>query len=626
LISTRRIASPLISVILVLGVAATPERVRAAEAASATAVAGAAAESVEQLAARAATAFRAGQFESALADYRRAIGLVSRPEDVATLQMNIGACLVELKRFEQAKTEFLSAAAAAPALAQKARLSAAMVAVELERSDEAEALLDAASPFDEALSPRAQDLKQRIAEKRGAQQREELEANLAAAAAAITAGDWPKAQIALLAAQKQIDLANASERVDILHGLGTVELALDRPNEAKTTLTAALQIVPSDPEIHFALGRVHQALGENAEARAEYRKALELGLKEPQAQSARDRVAAIDPLGPSEWFGWLTLAGGYDSNPRQSGAATETTLGRRGRGGSGYGRIAAELGRTQRISEGISLRLRYAGEWLGLQKRLVQDLSLQNHGVFGGIQWAPANRLTIGLEVGPSFTYIGLGSVSPFTWDFLGSAKLRYRASEVRQWRLAFDLRKITGLSGWEFLGGSRLDAELAHQWSYAAGHLRVGLRGRHLSIGTRSTTVDAAYLPACNGLCDGATYTIPLSYTGFGPVASARIDLASMLHLVASTQLDWRRYRDESQIVGIEQSRKRREDLRWTAGVDLEFALDENEHFMIVPSYAVLVSSSNVALSTSDPAHAFDYDDRSFNQHFLELGLEASF
>jgi Flp pilus assembly protein TadD len=583
-------------------------------------------DSVEQLAAKAATAFRAGEFEAAISNYRRAIALASRPEDAATLRMNVGACLVELRRFDEAKSEFLKVAEATPVLAQKARLSAALVAVELDRLDEAESLLDAASPVDEALSSRAEDIKQRISEKRAAKGRDTLDANMAAAATAIGKSDWGAAESALLAAQKQFDLAEPNERVDILHSLGTVQLALDRPGEAKSTLTAAVALSPNDPEIHYALGRAHQALSESAEARVEYEKALELGLKEPQAGSAKDRIKLLEPLGPSEWFGWLSVAGGYDSNPRQSGAATETTLGRRGRGGSAYGRISAELGRTQRLSERFSLRLRYAGEWLGLQKRLVQDLSLQNHGVFGGVQWAPTDKLTIGLEVGPSFTYIGLGSISPFTWDILGALKVRYRASEVRSWRLGFDARKITGQSGWEFLGGTRLDAELAHQWSYAAGNLRLGLRGRLMAIGTRTTVVEPAYLPACIALCAGSTYYIPLSYTGFGPAASARFDLASTVHLVGSTQLDWRRYRDESYIAGVAQSVKRREDLRWSAGIDLQLGLDRDEHFMIVPSYAILVSSSNVALSTTDPAHAFDYDDRSFTQHFVELGVEASF
>jgi tetratricopeptide (TPR) repeat protein len=583
-------------------------------------------KSVEQLAAKAATAFRAGEFEAAILDYRRAIALASRSEDVATLRMNVGACLVELKRFEEAKVEFLKIAETSPPLATKARLSAALVAVELGQLDEAESLLEAAAPIDDALSPRAEDIKERIRMRRTPEGRDSLDANLTAAATAIDQGNWSAAEVALRAARNQFEQAKPHERVDILHSLATVELALNRPEEAKATLVEANALAPHDPEIHYTLGRAHQALSESAEARSEYKKAIELGLKDPQAQSAKHRLEALDPLGPSEWFGWLSLAEGYDNNPRQSGTATETTLGRRGRGGSTYGRIGAELGRTQRLSDQFSLRFKYAGEWLGLQKKSVQDLSLQNHGVYGGVQWAPTDKLTLGLEVGPSVTYVGLSSITPFSWDLLGSFKLRYRASEIRSLRVGFDARKVTGQSGWEFLGGTRLDAEISHQWSYTIGSFRLGLRGRHLAIGSRTTTVDATYLPACTGICDGATYYIPLSYSGFGPIASGRLDLASTVHLVGSSQLDWRRYRDESYIAGVAESVKRRNDLRFSAGLDLQLGLDQDEHFLIVPSYAILVSSSNMALSTTDPSHSFDYDDRSFVQHFVELGVELSF
>jgi Flp pilus assembly protein TadD len=615
------------SLLLIFGITIPPNRADARDVDATDPSATVATQSaVESLATKAAAAFRAGEFGSAIDDYRRAIALVSRAEDAAALHMNIGACLVELRRFEEAKNEFLEAGRLDPNSKQKANLNAALVALELGHVDEAQSLLDGVAPIDASLSSRAKRIRERIESSREATRRAALEANLSAAASAINAGDWAKAEAELQAARKRFELANARERVDILHSMGTVQLALHRPSDAEVTLREAISLAPGDPELHFALGRAQQALEEATEARAEYRRALALGLRDPEARSAKERLSALDPLPPSEWFGWFNLAGGYDSNPRQSGAATETTLGRRGRGGSAFGRAGVEFGRNQRVAEQLGLRLRYSGEWLGLQKRLVQDLSLQNHGLFAGAQWAPTERLTLHLEVGPSITYIGLDSLTPFTWDLVASLKLRYRASKIRTWRLGFDASQIKGFSDWEFLSGTKYDAELAHQWKHSLGDIRIGLRGRLLSIGTRTTVVDAAYLPACAGICDGSSYQIPLSYTGFGPTASARVDLGEPLRLVASTQLDWRRYRDESYIEGLERSRKRREDLRWSGALSLEFAFDEQEHLMLVPSYAVLVSSSNMAQSSTDMNHAFDYDDRTFVQHLLEIGIEASF
>lgn len=586
----------------------------------------ASAPSVEQLAAQAAAAFRNGQFEQSLEYYRSADRIATRAEEHAALRMNLGACLVELGRLADAKTTFLDAATTDPSISKKARLNAALVAVELGQIDEAESLLAAASPIDESLSSRAQDLRSRIAEKRSTGHRTTLLGSIDSAAKAIRAEQWQAAEKALLEAKGQFEVATATERVDILHGLATTQLALDRPADAVQTLGAALEINSKDPELHYVLGRAHQALENDTLARAEYRQALELGLQEPQAKSARTRLENLDPLTPSEWFGWLSLGGGYDSNPRQSGAATETTLGRRGRGGTAYGRVTAELGRTQRVHERLSLRFRYAGDWWGLQKETVRDLSIQNHGGYLGAQWAPADRLTLNFELGPSITYIGLTSVERFLWDFMGSVKARYRASNVRTWRASFDARVITGAAGWEFLSGSRLDADLSHTWYLQPLELRLGLRGRIHSMGTRSTLVDATVISACTNLCDGAEYRIPLSYMGVGPVVWTRLTIVDSLHLAVMNQLDWRRYRDESYIVGLDPSRKRRVDLRYSLGIDLQWALDEGEHLMVVPSYALLVSSSNVAQTVTDPTHQYDYDDRRFTQHFVELGLEASF
>jgi hypothetical protein len=137
---------------------------------------------------------------------------------------------------------------------------------------------------------------------------------------------------------------------------------------------------------------------------------------------------------------------------------------------------------------------------------------------------------------------------------------------------------------------------------------------------------VDAAVITACTGICDNFVYVVPLSHTEFGPTLSTRLTLNDTFHLAAFSQLGWRRYRDESFIVSIGPSRKHREDLRSSFSFELRSTLDPDEHFVVVPSYTFIASSSNVAYSSTDSAHRFDYDNRSFVQHLVELGLEASF
>jgi hypothetical protein len=89
---------------------------------------------------------------------------------------------------------------------------------------------------------------------------------------------------------------------------------------------------------------------------------------------------------------------------------------------------------------------------------------------------------------------------------------------------------------------------------------------------------------------------------------------------------LELRQYLDDSRIVGVGASRKTRADTRWTGTLRGEFQLDSGGHVRVAPSYTLIANESNVSYDASDPEHQFDYDDRSFVQHLLELDLEMSF
>jgi hypothetical protein len=56
------------------------------------------------------------------------------------------------------------------------------------------------------------------------------------------------------------------------------------------------------------------------------------------------------------------------------------------------------------------------------------------------------------------------------------------------------------------------------------------------------------------------------------------------------------------------------------------ELALDQAQVFLLVASYDVLLSDSNMAHDPTDPEHAYDYDDRSYVQYLVELGLAVHF
>ena len=155
---------------------------------------------------------------------------------------------------------------------------------------------------------------------------------------------------------------------------------------------------------------------------------------------------------------------------------------------------------------------------------------------------------------------------------------------------------------------------------------MRAGARGRYNDIGTRSSSVAASDFPTCGARCNGATYTIPLAYAGAGPFLATSVSPGADIWLIGYASYDYRQYTNNAEITGVPESTKRRIDERTTleASVDLPVAFDG--HLRLVPTYTFLLSRSNVAVDSTDPYYRFDYDNRNFTQHLVELSLEARF
>jgi tetratricopeptide (TPR) repeat protein len=447
-----------------------------------------------------------------------------------------------------------------------------------------------------------------------------------AAEKALRASNAAAAERELVSASEHFAVALPRERVDVEHGLGVARLERGDAAGAKLILVNALRDAPNDADLHHALGRAELALGNDPAASVELERALELGLDEERAQAVRKLLREIDPLPPSRYYGWLTLGGGYDTNPWQSGAGKVLPLGDRGQGGAAYGVASAGIGRQQRLSDRWAADIGYAGDWIGFWQSTVEDLTIQAHSLTAALDWAATPRLVVGLSTGPSVTWVGLDPVEPFSWDVLLGTHADLTFSSVRALRLSLDFRSITGFEGWEFLSGNRLDARVAHDWSWQRGSLRLGVASRYNGIGTRVSPVDATVLSACAGLCDGASYRVPLGYAGGGPLVSASVKPVDWLRLRGYAELELRQYLDESRIAGVPASRKTRADTRWTGTLRGEFQLDSGGHVRLSPSYTLIANESNVSYDPSDPDHRFDYDDRSFVQHLVELDLEMSF
>jgi hypothetical protein len=192
---------------------------------------------------------------------------------------------------------------------------------------------------------------------------------------------------------------------------------------------------------------------------------------------------------------------------------------------------------------------------------------------------------------------------------------------------LDLTLRPVRGLGDSGYLSGSGFDATVDERLT--SGRLRVSVVAgyRYLQRGTQTIPIDdgSSFSAECPGRspCNNLEYVLPLSYQGPSGRLAAAFDLLDRLSLGASAKLEYRRYLEPSFVRSLSASRKTREDVRYRLRAYGELALDSDEHLGLLLSYEALISRSNIAFDANDREHRFDYGDRNFVEHLIELGLE---
>jgi hypothetical protein len=271
----------------------------------------------------------------------------------------------------------------------------------------------------------------------------------------------------------------------------------------------------------------------------------------------------------------------------------------------------------------------YAGDWLILSASELEELSLQTHEL--GLRWhfAPLPSLELRLAAGGGVTLSGL-SLSPFTLDGVLRGRLGLQHGPSFRSTLSLEARPSLGLSGRDELRGTRTDVSLGERFTSGPWGVSAQLGFRYNAIGTQQIEVDPARYPRCNLACSGARYEIPLGYSGPIAGAEADVELGPALELAASLRYEHRTYLDASRIDGPvlpaivrEASEKTREDDRYTLGARARYRLETQPELGIFLDYSLRISHSNVAYRPDDREHAFDYDDRNFTQHLVELGVD---
>jgi tetratricopeptide (TPR) repeat protein len=574
--------------------------------------------------------FEARRFAEARAAFLRALPDVPPGEARDNLEFDVAVCDYELGAYRAAEQRFAHLAEAASPARDEALLHAGWAA--LARDDPGAAASYLAEISREvAIDAKRRELAEAIDAKRADGEGAAFDRALAAATAAYDRSDLAAAEAGVLEARKYE--ARASDRsraaLDYLAGLVAHERGDDA--RARVALEESLRRNPEDGAVRAVLGELALERGDIDGAERHYRESLGADLSPTEADAVREALDALYPLPRPGLGAWLAVGAGYDSNATQSGS-TDTV---------GYAAPEARPSPFTAPTWGIEYRVKssartrvvpyYAGDWLLLGNADVQDASLSSHEAGVRFQLAPSSSSELRLSAGGGATFSGLG-LSPFSLDGLLRARFSVSHGRFFQSALAAEARPSLGLSGLDYLTGTRIDGSLGERFDAGRWGIGAGVGYRYNGIGTQLISVDPLRFPLCNRLCAGARFELPLGYSGPFALVDADFDVTPGLQLVASARYEHRVYLAQNRIDGPllperlrALSEKTRVDDRVALGARARQRFGAAPELGVFVDYTLRLSRSNVAYAR-DVDHAFDYDDRNFTQHIVEVGADARF
>jgi len=576
--------------------------------------------------------FRARRFAEARAAFLRVLPEISAGEARDNLEFNVAVCDYELGDYLAAEQRFARLASPPSPAGADALLHAGWAALARGDAPAAERYLRAVGN-DAAITDRRRELEAAIEARHADAEAAAFDGRLAVATAAYDRGDLAAADAALRDARRHE--AHASERAraarDYLEGLVAHERGDDAT--ARIALERSLSRNPSDGAVRAALGELALASGDIEGAERHYRASLDAELSPADARVVRQAIDALYPLPPPGLGVWLTAGAGYDSNATQSGSTDAVGYAVPEGRGSPFAAPAWSI--EYRLRSGARTRLApyYAGDWLLLGASEVEAASLQSHEAGVRFHLAPSASSELRLSAGGGATFSGL-ELAPFSLD--GSLRARFSLSHGRLFQsvLGVDARPSLGLDGRDYLSGLRVDASLGERFDAGRWGVGAGIAYRYNGIGKQFASVDPGRFPICNRACANAQFELPLGYSG--PIASldADVDVTAGLQLAASARYEHRTYLDENRItgpvllgLGRSIADKTRVDDRYTLAARAHQRFGTAPELGVFIDYTLRVSRSNVAYDPDDIRdHAFDYDDRNFVQHIVELGADARF
>jgi len=551
--------------------------------------------------------------------------------DLTNLDFNVAACDYELGEYREAERRFLVLAGADADLRGEALLHAAWAALGADDADAAAAHL-AASPSDPALATRREELDAAITEKRRELDARAFDDALREATQAYERADLPGATAAIERAQSHANLASARSRAALEYLSALVARERGDDAEARAALERADGFTPGDGMVQALLGELARENGDASSAERHYRASLASDLSARDSAAVREALDALYALPSRGVDAWAALGGGYDSNATLSGSSDALGLSNASSRGSAF--VDPALGLEYRLGLGERARLGpyYAGDWLVLTDDEVSDVSLQTHEAGLRLYWTPTPSMEIRLAAGGGITLSGLDP-TPFSLDGLLRGRLALRHGARLSSALLVETRPSLGLSGQDYLTGARSELSISERYSGERWAVSATLGYRHVGIGTEYLPIDPQRFERCTPACGNAQYVIPLGYAGPLVGLDGSLDVSRALSLGAGVRYEHRSYLDESRIEAPfapgfvrELSEKTRIDDRYSLLGRARYRFRSDPEVGLALEYSLRLSRSNVAYREGDLEHAFDYDDRNFDQHIVELSVDFRF
>jgi tetratricopeptide (TPR) repeat protein len=571
--------------------------------------------------------YRERRFDAARAAFLEALALAAPGDGRDNLEFNIAACDYELGHFRAAEERFARLGAGARATRGEALLHAGWAALGADDVSAAQRYLQASEGA--ALGEPREALRQAIDEQVQSREAAAFDDALRRATAAYDRGDLTGAEAAIASAREREARAPARSRaaLDYLAGL----LARERGDDvaARAALERSLGANPDDGAVRALLGELAQSDGDAENAERHYRASLAADLSPAEADDVREALDSLYPVPPRGLSVWAALGAGYDSNAMQSGSTDALGYATSGSHGSPFAAPVWGIEYRLRLGQRARVVPYYTGDWLLLTDADVEDTSLQSHEA--GARWhlGLSPRAELRVTLGGGLSLSGL-EPSPFSLDGVLRGRLGLQHGTSFQSVLLLEARPSLGLSGRDYLTGNRSDITLSERFVSGRWGAAVQLGYRYNAIGTQVLDIAPLRFPNCVQ-CIDARYVIPLGYAGPFVGATLDVDLTAALQLAATAKYERRTYLEPSRIQGgglrgllRAASEKTRQDDRMSFGTRARYRLDSSPDVGLYLDYALRISQSNMASGRGGPEHAFDYDDRNFTQHIVELGLDV--